>query len=319
LFNSKAKLGRLTSERDDLSSVVFDPALHDAAADDIRAAEAIINETAIFEARIADRRGEAAVLQSRIEGDTAVLQSKRAIDKSLSAEMSDLSELLADGYVDNRRLRELERVRTENLGQITDLEVSLEETGLRILQLQKRFKTEVVDALTRTREQFHDLQQQFLAIDDRVKRATIRAPVSGTAMNIGPNSVGAVIGSGQTLMEIVPELSRLVVEARISPMDIDAVAIGQSAEVRFAVFKDAYSVTGTLIKLSADRLVDEESQLPYYAAVVKLDEEDFYLLEGLTLIPGMPAEVLVKTGQRTFIGYLTSPLSRLFSRSLIED
>jgi epimerase transport system membrane fusion protein len=138
-------------------------------------------------------------------------------------------------------------------------------------------------------------------------------------LGLRPNTIGAVIGSGEILMEIVPESEDLVVDAQISPMDIDRVRVGQSAEVRFSVFKDAYMVTGSLVKLSADRLIDDDGDLHYYAGEIKLEKSDLQLLGGMALVPGMPAEVLIKTGERTMLGYLTSPMNRLFSRSLIED
>ena len=121
------------------------------------------------------------------------------------------------------------------------------------------------------------------------------------------------------MLEIVPRIDNLVIEARVSPMDIDRVLVGQAAESRFSVFKDAYLISGTLIRLSPDRLIDQESGLPYYAAEIKLSEADLYLLEGMALVPGMPAEVLIKTGERTMLGYVTSPMNRMFSRSLTED
>jgi len=143
--------------------------------------------------------------------------------------------------------------------------------------------------------------------------------VGGVVLDLVPNTIGAVVGSGERLMEIVPQDKSLMVQVRVSPQDIDRVKVGQAAEIRFSVFKDAYTVSGTLKKISPDRLVDEKSDLPYYAGEVELNEEDLYLLEGMTLVPGMPAEVLIKTGTRTMLGYLTSPMNRVFSRSLIEE
>ena len=121
-------------------------------------------------------------------------------------------------------------------------------------------------------------------------------------------------------MEIVPHDKALIIEARVSPFDIDRVQAGQSAEVRFAVFKDAYLVTGKLTKLSADRLIDSSTNTPYFAAEVAIEQEDFErFYNGARLVPGMPAEVLIKTGERTFIDYILSPLKRTFSTSLLED
>lgn len=318
-FNAQARVDRLIAERDDEEQITFSGMIATASATDERASDAMSNEQAIFAARLADRLGEEAVINGRRSGLEAVAQSKQQIAESLQNEISDLNELLTEGYVDKQRLRQLERSRAENLGELVDLRVSIDEAGLQVLQLKKRFKTQVVDELTQTQEQLYDLNQQLEAVVDRVTRATIRAPTAGTILNIKPNTYGAVVGSGDVLMEIVPDLKSMVVEAQVSPLDIDRVRVGQAAEVRFSVFKDAYMVTGTLLNLSADRLVNEDTGQSYYEATVKLLEQDLYLLQGMEIVPGMPAEVLIKTGERTMLSYLTSPMSRIFSRSLIED
>ena len=102
-------------------------------------------------------------------------------------------------------------------------------------------------------------------------------------------------------------------------MDIDRIRVGQEAEVRFAVFKDSYTITGELVRISADSMIDEITGNAYYEAKVELFESDMELLGGYELVPGMPADVLVKTGSRTLLGYITSPLQRMFENSLIED
>lgn len=319
LYNQQAAVDRLQAERDNLSEVSFSSLLLDTALLDSRALNAISSERALFSARAADRLAEEDVLASQRKGLERVMWSKQALEESLRQEIADLAELLEEGYVDKQRLRELERARTATLGELADIEVSIEEVGLRLSQLRTRFKKEVVDELAATLEDLYDIKQKFAAADNRVQRATIRAPVQGTVLNLIPNTIGAVIGPGETVLEVVPIIDNLVVDARISPMDIDRVSIGQTAEIRFSVFKDAYMISGTLTKLSRDRLIDQETEIPYYSAEIKLLEEDLYLLDGMSLVPGMPAEVLVKTGSRTMLGYLTSPLRRGLSRSLIED
>ena len=138
-------------------------------------------------------------------------------------------------------------------------------------------------------------------------------------MALAPKSVGAVIGSGEPVMQIVPDTENFVIDAQMSPMDIDRIRLGQEAEVKFSVFKDSYSITGELVKISADAMMDERTGVSYYKATVELMDEDLDLLSGEELVPGMPASVLVKTGSRTLIGYLTSPLQRMFEKSLTED
>ena len=331
-FNLLALADRLSAERDDLRIIAFSEHL-EAIKEDARAESSMAGEVAIFNARSADRIGEAEVLEQRIlqleqqiTGLSAVKSSQLKISNSLNEEILDLRELLSEGYVDKKRLRELERSRAGLLGEIAEIDsqlaaanVAISETRLQILQLNKRFKTEVIAQLKDTEELLYEVEQQFATISDRFRRATVRAPVSGVVLGSRTTTVGAVVGAGADLMQIVPSVDSLVIEARVSPMDIDRVRIGQPAEIRFAVFKDPYLVSGTLTKLSADRLIDDASNLPYYSAEVQLLEEDEFILDGMDLIPGMPAEVLIKTGERTMLGYLTSPLSRVFASSLIED
>lgn len=319
MYNQQAAVDRLQAERDELVSIPFRSSLAEAGHTDDRANTAMANEQALFLTRFADRRATEDVLSSQQKGLELVMSSKQAVEESLRQEITDLQVLLSEGYVDKQRLRQLERSRTEVLGELADLEVSIEEVDLRISQLQARFKKEVVDELALTLENLYDIEQQLSAADDKVQRSTIRSPVAGSVLNLIPNTMGAVIASGETLLEIVPRIDSLVIEARVSPMDIDRVSVGQAAEVRFSVFKDAYLVSGSLVKLSSDRLIDQGSDVPYYAAEVKLAEEDLFLLDGMTLVPGMPAEVLIKTGERTMLGYVTSPIQRMFSRSLTED
>lgn len=326
-----ALVARLVSERDGNSMVAFSSEL--LAQQDERARDAIASESALFAARRADRLGEIAVLNQRIaqlrnqiDGTSAVIEAKKQISDSLQVERSELAQLLEEGYVDKQRIRQLERSLAETLGELADLnaqvaaaKVAIEETELQILQLDKRFKTQVVDALTAAQEELYDMQQRLLAINDRLQRTLISAPATGYVLGLKPNVEGAVVAPGEELMAIVPDVEKLVIDAKMSPMDIDRIRIGQEAEVRFAVFKDAYTITGELVKVSADSLVDEATGQAYFEAKVELLEDDLVLLGDYQLVPGMPADVLVKTGNRTLLGYLTSPLQRMFENSLIED
>lgn len=245
---------------------------------------------------------------------------------SLTLEISELNELLIEGYVDKQRIRELDRSLAQTVGEVADLNaqiagalVAIEETRLSIVQINKRFTYQVVDELVKTQEELFDMEQRYTAAADRVNRAVIRAPTSGYVMALAPKNIGAVIGSGEPVMEIVPDTEKFVIDVQMSPMDIDRIRIGLDAEVKFSVFKDSYSITGELVKISADAMMDERTGVSYYKATVKLLDDDLNLLGGEELVPGMPASVLVKTGSRTLIGYLTSPLQRMFEKALTED
>jgi epimerase transport system membrane fusion protein len=331
-FTTRAMENRLAAERDALDAVDFS---NDLDAEDVRAIEAIKNEKLIFDARRDDRLGEVEVLEQRIiqlesqiDGLQALAASKGEIVSSYSEEVDDLVELLSEGYVDKQRLRDLQRSRSRSIGELADhradiaqAEVQIGETRLEILQLNKRFTTEVVDQLAETQAKVYDLRERISAIEDRLRRTVIAAPVAGIVLGMNTHTIGGVIRSGDTLLEIVPDLAELVVDAQVSPQDIDRVSLNMEASIRFSSFRNATTPTiqGKLTKISADRLVDEQTGNPYYLARVEVSDEGADALGSLTLVPGMPAEVLIKTGERTFFDYLIQPATNAFARSMIED
>jgi len=303
--------------------------------DDIRALEAIKNEQQIFSARRSDRLGEIEVLQqriiqleSKIQGLRALVASKVEIVNSYKEEVKDLTELLSEGFVDKQRLRELQRALSRSVGEVADnrasiaqAEVQIGETRLKILQLNKRFTTEVVDQLAETQAGVYDLRERISAIQDRLRRTEITAPVAGIVLGMNTHTIGGVVRPGDPLLDIVPELAELVIDARVAPMDIDRVSVGMAATIRFSAFKNATTpiIYGRLTNISADRLMDEQTGAPYYLARVEVSEEGQEMLGSLVLVPGMPAEVLIKTGERTLFEYLVQPARNAFARSLIED
>ena len=327
----RATLDRLISERDDQPEIIFSASL--LSIEDARATVSIANERSLFAARLADRQGERDVLtqqiaqlENEIKGVRSIEAANREISESLKLEIDDLSELLKEGYVDRQRIRQLERSLATVVGEISQLEarvdsalVAINETRLKMLQLKQRFISQVVDQIAAVQEELFDSEQRINAVTDRVLRTTVRAPVAGTVVKVKPNTRGAVVLPGDDLLTLVPEADSLVIDVQLSPMDIDRLNVGQSAEVRFAVFKDAYTISGQLIKLSADSLVDEVSGQTYFEGKVRLDDQDIALLGDERLVPGMPAEVLIKTGTSTLLTYLLSPLERMFEKSLIED
>lgn len=331
-FTARAMESRLIAERDDLDAIVF---ADDLVTLDERAHEAMRNEEQIFNARRNSRMGEVEVLEQRIEqlgsqvnGLRALVASKEELNRSFAEEIKDLTELLSEGFVDKIRLREMERNVSRTRGEIADhqatiaqAQMKIGETRLEILQLNKAFKTEVVDQLAEVQAKLFDVSERINAIQDKVQRTVIRAPVSGIVLGLSTHTIGGVIQSGTPLLDIVPEDQELVVDARVAPMDIDRVEVGTEASVRFSAFKSAttHTVKGRVTRISADRLVDENSGEPYYLAKVEVLPEQLSLLRGLTLVPGMPADVLIKTGERTLLQYLIQPATNAFSRSLIED
>jgi len=153
-----------------------------------------------------------------------------------------------------------------------------------------------------------------------VRRTHVVSPESGIVNGMQVHTEGGVIGPGSPIAEIVPESDELIIEASVSPMDIDRVSIGQEARIRFSTFGSrAPTIFGSLLSLSADALNDERTGGSFYLARLQVNPESMEELGDLALMPGMPAEVYINTGSRTFMQYLFKPLSNAAARSFNED
>lgn len=332
LIASQAMEARLLAERDDLPGVDFSGMIE---LDSPRAREARDGETQVFNARRGSRLGEIAVLEKRIgqlheqiNGLKAMIGTKGSLDKSYRKEIRELNELLAEGFVDKQRLieqeRNLDKLKSEvadHQSEITKTRLQISETELQILQLNKDFNSEVVNQLAEVQTRIFDLQEKMSALEDRLSRAVIRAPVDGMILGMTVHTIGGVVSPATPLLDIVPSVSDLIIEAQVSPMDIDRVDIGKSADVRFSAFNSATTpvIKGVVTQVSADRLMNQETGMPYYLARISLTEEGARMLGVLKLLPGMPAEVLINTGERTMLQYLLQPAKNLVAKSMIED
>ena len=333
LFSALALLERLIAERDDLISPTYPSFLLDQSELKRAAKEAIANESALFTARREDRLGEVAMLEQtilqlkdKLDGLEAVRVSKKSMVLSLEEEVTDLRALLLEGFVDKVRLRQLERSLDSTVAElasttseIASTYVAIEQSKLRMDQLNKRFKTEVIAQLSKASAEVADLEQRYEALKERLERTVIRSNSDGVVLDLAVSAIGQVIRGGDTLMEIVPASGQFVVKAQISPSDIDSVVVGDEAEIRFSAFKRVFTVTGRLTSLSADRLTDPVTRLPYYDAEVDIFEDDLALLGGRIILPGMPADILIKGESRTLFQYLTKPVDNMFARALIEE
>jgi HlyD family secretion protein len=171
-----------------------------------------------------------------------------------------------------------------------------------------------------------ELTERRVAAEDQLKRTEIRAPQSGAVHQLAVFTVGGVIAPSETLMLIVPEADKLVIDAKVAPQDIDQVALGQLAFIRFSAFnhRTTPEVTATVMRISADLVVEtgrggrESDGIAYYSVRLTLTDEARQKLTGLTLIPGMPVEVHIKTNDRTALSYFTKPLTDQFARAFRE-
>ncbi|MDV7209605.1 HlyD family type I secretion periplasmic adaptor subunit [Azotobacter beijerinckii] len=334
LIAAQATDARLRAERDGLPVVDFSAMIEQ---DTPRAREAREGETLVFKARRNSHLGEISVLEERIRqlreqinGLRKVISTKNSLERSFSTEIRELKELLAEGFVDKTRMLEQERNLDKTHAEIADhgseiikTQLQINETELQILQLNKDFNAEVVSQLAEVQTKVFDLQEKKSALEDRLSRIVIRSPEDGMILGMTVHTIGGVISPATPLLDIVPSVSDLVVEAKVSPNDIDRVEAGKSADIRFNSFSSNTTpvIEGRVIQVSADRLEDVKDGTPYYLARVGLTEEGVKRLGGLNLKlqPGMPADVFINTGERTMLQYLMQPATNAFARSLIEE
>ncbi|MCF8983844.1 HlyD family type I secretion periplasmic adaptor subunit [Pseudomonas syringae] len=332
LVSTQAREARLRAERDELNTI---PPLAVSGTDSQRAKEAIEGEAQVFRARKNSRLTEISVqrerigqLKQQILGLQDMIRTKISLEKSYSSEITELKDLLSQGFVDKQRLLEQERkldmLKSEvadHESTITKTKLQISETELQIIQLNKNFSSDVAKELSDVQAKVFDLQETATALQDRLSRVVIRAPEDGMVLDMKVHTVGGVVSAGTPLLDIVPESAELVVEAHVSTNDIDRVAVGRLTDVRFSAFNSATTpvIQAVVTRVSADRLTDPASGDPYYLVRVKLTDEGLKRLEGRKLQPGMPAEVLINAGERTMLEYLMKPARNMFVKSMIEE
>ncbi|MGJ7493400.1 HlyD family type I secretion periplasmic adaptor subunit [Variovorax sp. ZT4R33] len=338
LFALLAREARLVAQRDSHSEVVFPKELVEAPSDP-RAADAMQVQLQTFRVRKQSHDGQVMLYQRQIQqlrakasGLAAQKKSRDSLIASYESERVDFEALLKQGYAERQRVREMERNVAQTQGEqgslVADLaatEFQVSEMQVKILQLGKELQREVATELAEVQSQLSTVREKVRALDDMVTRTVVRAPEAGMVLGMTVHTLGAVIKPGERILDIVPQNAKLVVEAQLSPQDIDQVRIDQLAEVRFPAFKqrDLPRIDGRLISVSGDRLFDDNEgrKAPYYLARVEISAESLQALakSRFELVPGMPAEVLIYTGERTFLNYLIAPLTDTVARSFRQD
>lgn len=327
-----AKVARLEAERDQIKKIQYPDFLLNM--NDPRILAARQAEDNLFNSRKSSYEGEISLLEKRISqigskitGLQEQVDSKKQLIASYKEEINDLNELLKEGFADKIRLREFERSYAMQMGEIGNLnaeiatnQMMISETRLQILQTQKQFQEQVAEKLSEAQTQLNDAIEHVTASQDKLNRVVIKAPTDGLVLGLTVHTENAVITPGSPILDIVPQNTDLIVEAKVSPMDIDKVSVGLNAEVRFSSFKQKTTpqVFGKVVHVSADSFTNDKNE-SFYIARIELTPESLKDLSSLQLVPGMPADVLIKTGERTLVEYLTKPISDALNRSLIED
>ena len=332
LIAAKAMEARLIAERDNLSAINFGSMVE---AGSPRGIEARTGEIQVFSARRGARLGQISVLQERIgqlnqqiKGTDSMIGTKNNLEKSYSGEITELTDLLSQGFIDKQRMLEQERkldmLKSEvadHRSSITKTRLQINETQLQILQINKDFNSEVAKELAEVQTKAYDLQERTSALADRLSRIIIRAPDDGMVIGMTVHTVGGVVRQATPLLDIVPSISDLIVEAQVSPNDINRVAVGKFADIRFSAFNSATTpvIPGVVTSISADRLTNEKTGMPYYLIRAQVTPEGLQKLGDRKLLAGMPADVLVNTGERTLLQDLLQPARNAISESMIEE
>lgn len=266
-------------------------------------------------------------LKQQITGLESQEQSRAAQLKLFQEESDTLRPLYEEGFVPRTRMFELDRSiayltgqRGEDIANVARIRSQISELQLRILQAKNVFREEVETQLTEVQRQVGEYTERRIATQDELDRVVLRAPVAGTVVDLSVHTVGGVVAPGQKLMDIVPEDQNLLVEVRIPPHLIDSVHEGLQADIHFTALDQTLvtTVPGKLIYLSADSIIDPRTEQSYYLGRVVLTEEGRAKLGEQTIQPGMPADVVIRTAERTFIGYMLKPLLVNFQFAFTE-
>ncbi|MEE5138601.1 HlyD family type I secretion periplasmic adaptor subunit [Pseudomonas alliivorans] len=333
-----ASLARWQSERDNLSDVNFPAELIAAGQGqdpDARLAMVLEGQRQLFSSRRQALAREQAGLQASIEGAGAQLAGMRraradllAQADSLRQQLSNLQPLAQNGFIPRNRLLEYERQLSQvqqemaqNAGETGRIEQGIVESRLRLQQqreeYQKEVRTQWADAQVKTLT----LEQQLASAGFSLQHSEILAPADGIAVNLGVHTEGAVVRAGQTLLEVVPQGTRLEVEGRLPVNLIDKVGSHLPVDILFTAFNQNSTprVTGEVSLISADQLEDEKTGQPYYVLRTSVSDAVMEKLNGLVIKPGMPAEMFVRTGERSLLNYLFKPLLDRAGSALTEE
>jgi protease secretion system membrane fusion protein len=330
----RAIQGRLLAEQGGQDAIEFHPDLQAAAADPL-IRQQMFNQEQLLRSRRAALRADLQSIEENIQGQQALsqayasmLSSRRTQLSLLDEELTQTRKMVAEGYVPRTRQLEMERQAAESstfiaelIGNMGRARRSVAELRQRAIARQQEYHKEVETQQAEvSREVLGDFEK-FLALRDELGRTEIRSPASGQVVALVAQTVGGVIAPGQKLMDVVPANEPLLLETRVPPHLIDRVHAGMPVDVRFSTFAHSPQlvVQGKLVSVSGDLLTDAQTNTSYFLARVAVTQEGLRKLGKRSLQPGMPVEVVFKTGERSLLVYLLHPLTKRIAASMKEE
>ncbi len=333
-YTARAAEARLLAERDGKSAIAFPPAL-EAEKSDPRVAPVIALQNQLFASRRLALQSELGALEENIAGIKAQQRgleesrdSKKQQIEMTRSQLVGMRDLAKDGYVAHNRLLDLERTHaqlsgslSEDIGNIGRSQRQVLELNLRKIQRKEEFQKEVRTQLVDAQREAAALESRITAQDFEFESADIKSPVDGTVVGVSVFTRGGVVAPGAKMMDIVPSDDALVVEGHLPVNLVDKVRPGLPVELIFSAFNTNKTphIPGVLTSVSADRFVDERTGAPYYRVRARVTPEGAKIAASLDIRPGMPADLFVKTGERSMMSYLLKPLFDRAESSLSEE
>ncbi|GLK63053.1 HlyD family type I secretion periplasmic adaptor subunit [Paracoccus kondratievae] len=334
-FEILARRGRLEAERADRENIEFPQELIETAAKHPQLKTMMEGQTSLFRARLDTLRQsigqlakQAEQVQSQIGGVDAQMEALKQQRSFIEQELRDQRSLLEKGLAQAPRVLALEREAARLDGMLGETTAAraravtqLAEIDLSRLEKSASRREEAETELRELGYRELELAERRRSLIERISRLEIRAPVSGVVQELQVTTPRSVIRPADPILFIIPQDRPLVVAARIATINIDEVHPGQKVVLRFSSFSSRTTpeIDGTLSRVSPDTLVDQATHIPYYRAEVTIPASEVEKLGELALIPGMPVEVYVQTGERSPLAYLIKPLSDYFTRAFREN
>lgn len=333
-FVMQAVEARLAAEHADRGDIAFPAALvHEQS--DRRAAEAMGLQRQLFQTKRANLAGDLTIFRENMAGVEATLQgleetkaSKIEQQRILKEEIRTQRDLAEQGYLPRNRVFEQERLLaqlsgaiSEDIGNIGRNRQSIAEIKARISNRVQEYRKEVETQLSDAQKELHTLASRIDALAYDVANTEIRSPADGIVVGLAIFTLGGVVQSGMTLMDIVPENEPLRIDAQIPTTLIDKVHAGLEVDVRFPAFLQSITprVPGVVKTVSADALFDANLKQPYFKAQIEVTAEGMKMLKQHQIRPGMPAEAFIRTGERTMMNYLFKPVRDRLRSALTEE
>lgn len=334
LRETTVRLARLLAERDDASLIGFPPEV-EAWRSDPEGARLLDSETRLFDLRRKSRLGQQSQLRERvgqikeeIEGLTIQAAAKKREVEVMTKELEATRSLWAKNLIPLNRVTVIERdaIRTEGdagrlISSIAQSKGKISETQMQILQVDQEFRSEVARELRDVQAKVVELSERRIAAEDQLNRVEIRAPQDGYVHQLQVFSKGAVITPGTAIVSIVPSSDKLAIEAKVPVHQIDQVHVGAKATFRLTSLNQRTTpeLYGEVYLVSATAETEERTGATFYTVRVTLPENEVKRLgTDVKLIPGMPAEVFIKTSDRTVLSYLVKPMSDQITRAFRE-